>query len=265
MAIFKKTLSILGAIIGIPVLLYALLYLANFIILYFFIAIEKISNMSYLNEALTNTAYIGTLIGEGLTVLILFILFIFTSKGLIKRCNFKKINSNKLPMIICLTTSLSLFSILFVILTESFFPSYQTVENTMNAARNSYVEMLVVLLIGPIFEEIIFRGAIFSVLKNNMPLIPAIIIQAILFGLLHGNPLQGIYAFFLGIVLCLIYLYTGSILGDILCHIIFNILGSVIFPILFAIFPSILILITFGIIFLLFAFYFYKRALFSKI
>lgn len=265
MAIFKRTLSILGAIIGIPVLLYVLLYLANFIILYFLVAVEKISNISYLNESLINTAYIGTLIGEGLTVLILFIIFAFTSKNLVKRCHFRQISSKKLPTIICLTIGLSLFSLLFVILTQSFFPSYETVENTMNAARNSYIEMLVVLLIGPVFEEIIFRGAIFSVLRNNMPLIPAIIIQAILFGLLHGNPLQGLYAFFLGIVLCLVYLYTGSILGDMLCHIIFNVLGSAILPIVFAIFPSILMMVVLGVIFLFLAFYYYKKTAISKI
>ena len=168
-------------------------------------------------------------------------------------------------MIICLTIGLSLFSMLFVILGQNFFPSYQTVENTMNAAKNSYIEMLVVLLIGPIFEEIIFRGAIFSILRKNIPLVPAIIIQAILFGLLHGNPLQGIYAFFLGIVLCLIYLYTGSILGNMLCHIIFNILGSVILPIVFAIFPNILIMTILGIIFLFLAYHFYKKEHLYKI
>ncbi len=265
MTIFKKTLNVLGAVIGIPLLLYSLLYIANFIILYFFITVEKISNISYLNEVLINTAYIGTLIGEGLTVFILFIIFIFIPKNLIKRCNFKEINSKKLPVIICLTIGLSLFSMLFVILGQNFFPSYQTVENTMNAAKNSYIEMLVVLLIGPIFEEIIFRGAIFSILRKNIPLVPAIIIQAILFGLLHGNPLQGIYAFFLGIVLCLIYLYTGSILGNMLCHIIFNILGSVILPIVFAIFPNILIMTILGIIFLFLAYHFYKKEHLYKI
>ena len=226
MTIFKKTLNVLGAVIGIPLLLYSLLYIANFIILYFFITVEKISNISYLNEVLINTAYIGTLIGEGLTVFI---------------------------------------SMLFVILGQNFFPSYQTVENTMNAAKNSYIEMLVVLLIGPIFEEIIFRGAIFSILRKNIPLVPAIIIQAILFGLLHGNPLQGIYAFFLGIVLCLIYLYTGRILGNMLCHIIFNILGSVILPIIFSIFTNILIITILGIIFLFLAYYFYKKQHLYKI
>ncbi len=265
MVTFKKILSLLGAIVGIPILLYSLLYLANFIILYFYIVVEKVTNLSYLDEALNNTAYIGTLIGEGLTVLILFIIFLFSSKGLIKRCHFKKINSKKIPFIVSLTIGLSLFSILFVILTQSFFPSYRTVENTMNAAKNSYIEMLVVLFIGPIFEEIIFRGAIFSILKNNIPLIPSVIIQAILFGLLHGNPLQGIYAFALGIVLCLIYLYTRSILGDMLCHIIFNFLGSAILPVLFAIFPSILMLIILGILFLVAAFYFYRRTTSSKI
>ena len=265
MVIFKKTLSLLGAIVGIPLLLYALLYLANFIILYFFIIVENVTNLSYLDEALNNTAYIGTLIGEGLTVLILFVIFLFSTRGLIERCNFRKIRNKKIPVIVCLTIGLSFFSILFVILTQNFFPSYKTVENTVNAAKNSYIEMLVVLFIGPIFEEIIFRGAIFSILKNNIPLIPAIIIQGVLFGLLHGNPLQGIYAFVLGVILCLIYLYTESIFGDMLCHIIFNILGTAILPTLFAIYPSILMLIVLGILFLSIAFYSYKKATSSRI
>nr|WP_279386590.1 CPBP family intramembrane metalloprotease [Clostridium sporogenes] len=39
------------------------------------------------------------------------------------------------------------------------------------------------------------------------------------FALFHGNILQGMYAFILGIILCILYLKTGSIWSNILCHI----------------------------------------------
>jgi membrane protease YdiL (CAAX protease family) len=60
--------------------------------------------------------------------------------------------------------------------------------------------ILYVVLLGPIFEEIIFRGAILRALQpygENF----AIVLSSLLFGLYHLILFQGIFAFFVGLVL----------------------------------------------------------------
>ena len=81
---------------------------------------------------------------------------------------------------------------------------------------------LYVLLIGPVSEELIFRGAITDRLKIAFPFGVANLLQAALFGLYHGNLIQGLYAFGLGMILGLVLKVTGSIWGAVLTHILFN-------------------------------------------
>lgn len=77
--------------------------------------------------------------------------------------------------------------------------------------------------IGPIMEELIFRGAVLNRLRlASYPFWIANLIQAALFGIFHMNWVQGIYAFLWGSLLGLVYQATGSILASILAHIIFN-------------------------------------------
>ena len=47
----------------------------------------------------------------------------------------------------------------------------------------------------PAAEEMIFRGLMFAPLRDRMAFWPAALISAALFGLYHGNLLQGVYAF----------------------------------------------------------------------
>lgn len=82
-----------------------------------------------------------------------------------------------------------------------------------------------IALISPIVEELLFRGVLFNYLrKSTTNTIFAIILSSLTCGLCYSN-LQGlILGFILGVFLALIYMYTNSIWGNILCHSIFNIL-----------------------------------------
>ena len=79
----------------------------------------------------------------------------------------------------------------------------------------------------------------------------AVLVQALIFGIMHLNLVQSIYTFILGIVLALIYMYSDSILGNITVHIIFNLLGILIVPKLLIKIPSmsiVLLIIAIGFI-----------------
>ena len=55
-----------------------------------------------------------------------------------------------------------------------------------------------------------------------MPKWWAIVVSAAIFGIVHGNPIQFIYATALGILLGWIYTKFNSILIPMLCHLVFN-------------------------------------------
>ena len=91
---------------------------------------------------------------------------------------------------------------------------FEQYSDSMNALMNNQNIVLLVIAIGiiaPLIEEIIFRGLIFNLLKKNMPVWAALIIQAFLFGLAHLNFIQGSYAFVLGIIMGLALMWSKSI------------------------------------------------------
>ena len=85
--------------------------------------------------------------------------------------------------------------------------------------------VLAVIIIGPIFEELIFRKIIFDRI-SRFGTKTAIIVTAVAFGLFHGNLYQLFYATALGLVLGFIYAKTRNVLYPILMHMIINCLGT---------------------------------------
>ena len=85
--------------------------------------------------------------------------------------------------------------------------------------------ILYTVLLGPICEELTFRGLTFGYARRFTSFLPANIIQALLFGLLHGNMLQGTMAFCFGLVLGYIYEETQSITLLCILHMIFHTIG----------------------------------------
>ena len=88
-----------------------------------------------------------------------------------------------------------------------------------------YVIIPIVVVIGPIFEELIFRKLLIDKIGIYGDKL-AIIVSAIAFGLFHGNLYQFFYATFLGLVLGYIYTRSGNILYPILLHMLINFFGS---------------------------------------
>ena len=91
--------------------------------------------------------------------------------------------------------------------------------------------ILIPVVIGPIFEELIFRKIMIDKLDMYGDRV-AIIVSAIAFGLFHGNLYQFFYAAMLGAVLGYLYTRTGNILWPIGLHMLINLFGSAI-PMLF--------------------------------
>lgn len=88
--------------------------------------------------------------------------------------------------------------------------------------------LLMLVLVGPVVEELVFREAIEGeMLRRGVRPWVAIGISALAFGLVHLNLAQGLYAFPIGILLGIIYYKSGNIILSSLLHILNNIIAAV--------------------------------------
>lgn len=159
------------------------------------------------------------------TVIALYFIFKSFNKNLFKMCKFNKLSKKEVFDVIGLSLGLKLIigCISFVIF-YSFFSHTGTealdfIEKSLSL---SFCAIISVVFVGPVFEEIVFRGLCMGFLKKKVSIVPTIFTQAILFGIAHGNMEQFITASILGLILGLIFLYTNSIYSSIIFHIIFN-------------------------------------------
>ena len=86
--------------------------------------------------------------------------------------------------------------------------------------------ILFVAIIGPIFEELIFRGLLLKKLRVYGDK-TAIIYTSIAFGLFHTNISQILFAAVIGVVLGYVVCKTNNIKYSIMIHIIINMLSSI--------------------------------------
>ena len=73
-------------------------------------------------------------------------------------------------------------------------------------------------IVSPVAEEMVFRGIVFNRLKRFFGKVTAIIGSALIFGLYHGNMVQALYGFILGLLMAFFYERYGSFIVPVLLH-----------------------------------------------
>ena len=90
-----------------------------------------------------------------------------------------------------------------------------------------WLNLIIISIIGPIFEEIFFRKLLIDrTIKYGAKV--SIIVSALLFGFMHGNVNQFFYAFLMGGFFAYVYIKTGKIIYTIILHLSVNLMGSVV-------------------------------------
>ena len=82
-------------------------------------------------------------------------------------------------------------------------------------------------IIGPLCEELVFRGLLAGRLARYGQK-PGAFISALLFGLYHANLEQFFYAFLLGLLLAYVYYRTGLLRVSVALHMVLNFFGAVV-------------------------------------
>jgi len=91
--------------------------------------------------------------------------------------------------------------------------------------------LLVTAVAAPLCEEAFFRGMLFRLLRRHLPLWAAVLLSAMAFGLAHASPtvsfaLLPVFTY-MGIVLAVVYAWTGSLTNTVLLHGLNNAVGTV--------------------------------------
>lgn len=132
---------------------------------------------------------------------------------------------------------LNLLANAFVLLAPYFAPrameQYMRLVETAGFGTNALM-IVASILLAPVGEELLCRGIIFHYAKKvtagmkseTLAFWIANGIQALLFGVIHGNLIQGSYAFMIGLGLGVLVKRYHSLYPAILCHFLINFLSS---------------------------------------
>lgn len=187
-----------------------------------------------LYDTVTSGTTIIVLISNICTILALVVFFALRKKNLLDEVGATPIpGATYLPLSIA---GMSLAVLVIIILnmlpiSEEAFAEYT--ESTSVIDSSGFISMVSTVIFAPIAEEMIFRGLVYTRLKRAMPKWIAAVLQAALFGVLHGQILWIAYAFAVGLILAAYFESTGSLFANITVHICFNLMGGYILSYIF--------------------------------
>jgi len=111
-----------------------------------------------------------------------------------------------------------------------FFPMagfLQDMFETILIKQMFFISIILVGIVPAITEEMFFRGVILNGFTANYSNKKAILISALLFGIIHLNPWQFVTAFIIGLILAWVYINTKSILLCVYMHFFNNVMSVI--------------------------------------
>ena len=81
---------------------------------------------------------------------------------------------------------------------------------------------LLTCVVGPVAEELFFRGVVYSAIRRRTSWKVATLVSGVLFALMHANPIGFLSIFLLGCLLANLYERTGSLAGPLAVHMLHN-------------------------------------------
>jgi hypothetical protein len=86
-------------------------------------------------------------------------------------------------------------------------------------AHASPMVWVLIVLVLPLYEELLFRGALYGGLRRLLQPVPAVLVAGLLFGVAHGEfSVALLPASALGIMLCVLYERTASLATPVMFH-----------------------------------------------
>lgn len=128
--------------------------------------------------------------------------------------------------ILVVITTLLMYPLMVVLnaITLLFTNSATAAMQAQMADLNIVIYTLIIAVVPACVEEFVFRGVLFQTYRNKR-VFTAILLSAFLFGCMHMNLNQFVYAFALGIYMAFLVEGTGSIISSMIAHFTVNFIG----------------------------------------
>lgn len=117
---------------------------------------------------------------------------------------------------VCISRGINL--VLGLTFLPRYFPGYETAQAEIY--KSSLLSQIAASVISaPLLEELLMRGVIYNrILRMCSSVKAAVVGSTLIFGLFHGNVVQGIYAFCLGLFFAQVYEWCNSLVPAVLAH-----------------------------------------------
>lgn len=110
-----------------------------------------------------------------------------------------------------------LISFVSFFLPQSSIDKFTEVNDTLYSG-SIFIQFFTIVIGAPIMEELVVRGLVYNRVKDYLGAIWAAVVSAVLFGVMHGNIVQGLYATIVGLALAFVYERYKSLWAPIFMH-----------------------------------------------
>ena len=195
------------------------------------LSVEDPTDVAALSEAMMGLTPVLQFIA-GIILLVVFSLWYYL--GFVKKdkaqgiyeSGFKKVADAKtIVFTVTLAIGVYFFTTIFAEFIAWAIPgSAELLESIMNLSTDGHevIAFLYIAIMGPIAEELAFRGVALRTSKKAFGIVGTVILTAVMFGIMHMNPLQSLYAIPLGAVYAFVAYKFKSVVPTTIMHIINN-------------------------------------------
>lgn len=169
----------------------------------------------------TDTLAIPTMVLSGIVLSLIFWL-----KN--RKTGFQKPKKELLVWSAAIGTVANLVTSIVLVFIPSAVATGHDISADFNTPLGTVLALLATIVVAPVTEELLCRyGMLNTLLQRKEPVVFAIIAQAVLFGLTHGNLVQIAYAVVIGIGLGYLAYKTKSVTYSIVAHSAFNLTSCI--------------------------------------
>ncbi len=114
-------------------------------------------------------------------------------------------------------------TIVYTLTQDAAFTAYKTATGASDPARAA----LLVCVVAPVVEEVLFRGVVLYRLSRRCPLWVAALVSSVAFAATHGTTVHMLPATLMGLTCCAAYVLTGRIGLAMAIHVAYNLFSCV--------------------------------------
>ncbi len=169
------------------------------------------------------SAMLLTLLVNAATLAIILLAFRIRKKDAPAEIRLVRVPFARLLALIPLGLLLNVFvSSLLALLPAAWLVSYEEASAVVFGSGLNVCTALMVAVLAPLTEEVLFRGLVYTRFARGLPRGWAMAASALLFGVMHMQPVWIAYAALFGVLLCAVMDRYASLLAAIVLHMAFN-------------------------------------------